>query len=168
MANYFIPVLIIIVLVICIIKKVSAYNAFVEGAKQSLSLSFSLYPYLSAIFIAVALMKASGLDVLLTDLTSPLFNLLGIPTELVNLIILRPFTGSGSLALLSDIYAKYGVDSYVSRCASIIMGSTETVFYVSALYFATARVGRTAKVVLIALFCSFIGCILACLLCRIM
>ncbi|MDD4833027.1 MAG: spore maturation protein, partial [Clostridia bacterium] len=93
---------------------------------------------------------------------------LGVPAELSELIILRPFTGSGSIAILNDIYAQYGVDSYVGRCASVIMGVSETVFYIAGVYFAKTEIKKLGCAIPVALVCSFIGCILACLFCRIM
>lgn len=79
-------------------------------------------------FITVNALQASGLEKYLTEFFAPPFRLLGIPEEVVKLVLLRPFSGSGSLAILTDVYKNYGVDSYVGRCASVIMGSSETVF----------------------------------------
>ena len=166
--TYVLPVLLIFSLVYAFIKKVKVYDCFVEGAKTSWHLTVSIFPYLFAMFLLVGLMRQSGFSSWLSSTLAPVFNLIGIPTELIELVLLRPFSGSGSLALLSQIYQQYGADSYVSRCASVVMGSTETVFYVSAVYFANTKVKNTGWAVPIALFCTLIGCILACLLCRMM
>ena len=99
---------------------------------------------------------------------APPFKLLGIPSEVVQLVLLRPFSGSGSLAILTDVYNTYGVDSYVGRCASVIMGSSETVFYVASVYFAGTKVKKTGWAIPIALACNLLGSVIACLLCRIM
>ena len=166
--NYVIPVILILVLVYGLIKRVNVYNSFVLGAKKSFDLSLSVFPYLAATFIMVNCLRASGLDTYLVRFLAPPFKLVGVPSEVVQLMLLRPFTGSGSLAILSDVYKQYGVDSYVGRCASCIFGSSETVFYVASVYFAGTKVKRTGFAIPIALFCNFVGGIVACLLCRVM
>ena len=164
--NYVVPILLIAVLVYGLIKRVNVYDSFVLGAKKSFSLSLNIFPYLAAIFIMVNAMHASGVDVWVTKIFAPPFKLLGVPTEVVQLVLLRPFSGSGSLAILTDVYKTYGVDSYVGRCASVIMGSSETVFYVASVYFAETKVKRTGWAIPIALFCNLLGSVVACLLCK--
>ncbi|MBO4412583.1 MAG: spore maturation protein, partial [Clostridia bacterium] len=135
MSVYIIPIFIIFLLLYASYKNLNTYNIFVNGAKGAINLVVEIFPYIVAILISVALFKVSGLADLLTRLVSPVFNFLGIPTEVSELILLRPFTGSGSFAILNDILKTYGADSYISRCACTIMGSSETVFYVAAVYF---------------------------------
>ncbi len=166
--NYVVPVLLITVLVYGLIKRVNVYDGFVLGAKKSFDLSLSIFPYLAATFIMVNCLRASGLDIYLVRFLSPPFRLVGVPTEVVQLMLLRPFTGSGSLAVLADVYKQYGVDSYVGRCASCIFGSSETVFYVASVYFAGTKVKHTGFAIPIALFCNLVGGIAACLLCKVM
>ena len=166
--NYVVPVLLIAVLVTGLIKRVNVYDSFVLGAKKSFNLSLSIFPYLAAIFIMVNALHASGLDVYITRIFAPPFKLLGVPSEVVQLVLLRPFSGSGSLAILTDVYNTYGVDSYIGRCASVIMGSSETVFYVASVYFAGTRVKRTGWAIPIALLCNLLGSVVACLLCKVM
>lgn len=166
--SYVVPLLLIAVLVTGLVKRVNVYDGFVLGAKKSVNLCLSVFPYLAATFIMVNALHASGLDAYLTKLLSPPFALMGIPSEVVQLILLRPFSGSGSLAILSDVFRQYGADSYVGRCASVIMGSSETVFYVASVYFAGTKVKRTGWAIPIALFCNLLGAVIACLLCRVM
>lgn len=166
--NYIVPIILILTLAYGLIKRVNVYDSFVLGAKQSFNLSLSIFPYLAATFIMVNALRASGLDVYVTRFLSPPFALLGVPSEVVNLMFLRPFSGSGSLAILTDVYKQYGVDSYVSRCASCIYGSSETVFYVASVYFAGTKVKKTGAAIPIALFCNLVGGVVACLLCRIL
>ncbi len=168
MFDYIVPLIFIVVIVFGLIKKVNCYDAFVLGAKQSFPLALDIFPYVASMFMVIELMRVSGVDNYLVQFLTPVFNFAGIPTELIELCILRPFTGSGSLALLKEIYVKYGVDTYVGRCASIIMGSTETVFYVASVYFCKSKVNKLGFALPIAIFCSTVGCILACLLCKIM
>lgn len=149
-------------------KNLNTYNIFVNGAKGAIDLVVSIFPYIVAIMASVALMRVSGLMDLLTSLISPVFNLLGIPPEVSELVLLRPFTGSGSFALLNDIYTTYGADSYIARCASVIAGSSETVFYVATVYFSGTKVKKLLYAIPCALVASFASAILSCLLCRIM
>lgn len=164
--NYAVPIILIIILAYGLIKRVNVYNSFVLGAKKSFDLSLSIFPYLAAMFVMVNALRASGLDTYLIRFFAPPFALLGIPNEVVQLLLLRPFSGSGSLAILADVYKQYGVDTYIGRCASVIMGSSETVFYVASVYFAETKVKKTGFAIPIALFCNLVGGVCACLLCR--
>ncbi len=146
----------------------NTYNIFVKGAKGAIELVVSIFPYIVAIMVSVALMRTSGLTDLLTRLVSPIFNFLGIPNQVSELVLLRPFTGSGSFALLNDIYSQYGPDSYISRCASVIMGSSETVFYVATVYFSQTKVKKLLYAIPCALVASLVAAVLSCLLCRVM
>lgn len=168
MSVYVVPIFIILVLLYASYKNLNTYNIFVKGAKGAIDLVVSIFPYIVAIMISVALMRTSGLTDLLTKLVSPIFNFLGIPSEVSELVLLRPFTGSGSFALLNDIYAQYGPDSYVARCASVIMGSSETVFYVATVYFSQTKVKKLLYAIPCALVASLVAAVLSCLLCRIM
>ncbi len=166
--NYVLPILLIAVLVTGLVKRVNVYDGFVCGAKKSIDLSLSVFPYLAAVFVMVNALHASGADVYITKILAPPFSLLGIPQEVVQLILLRPFSGSGSLAILTDVYNTYGTDSYIGRCASVIMGSSETVFYVASVYFAGTKVRHTGWAIPIALACNLLGAVAACLLCRVL
>lgn len=166
--SYLVPVIIVLSLVYATVNKVNCYNSFVLGAKNSLPTIVAILPYMMAMFVMVALLRASGLGTLLASWLAVPFGWIGIPTELAELVLLRPFSGSGSVALLTEIYNEYGTDSYIARCASVIMGSSETVFYVSAVYFGATPVKKIGTALPIALFCNIVGCILACLLCRVM
>ena len=128
----------------------------------------SLFPFVAAVIIAVELMRASGLYNVFNFVFSPLLKLLGIPEELSQLALLRPFSGSGSLALLNDVFTAYGPDSYVGRCASVMFGSTETVFYIATVYFSGTKVRRLGGALVIALACCVLSAALACLLCKFM
>lgn len=165
---YIIPVLIISLLVFARIKKIETYNVFVKGAKGAFELVLSIFPFIATIMIMVAVMRASGLTNIIISLLAPIFNFLGIPVEVSELVLLRPFTGSGSYAILSDIYNTYGADTYISRCASVIMGTSETIFYVVAVYFSQTKVKKLSYAIPLALVLSLFGTIIACLICRIL
>ncbi len=168
MFTYILPILILALIVFCIFKKINVYNTFTQGVKKALPLIYSLFPYLCSIFIMTELFSVSGLSDKIIKLLSPVFNKIGIDGKLTPLIILKPFSGSGSLAILSDILSSCGADSYVGRTACCIYGSSETIFYVSAVYFARCKNKKLFTPILICLFSTFCSCIVACLLCKIM
>ena len=120
------------------------------------------------IMLALKLMQASGFDALITKAVSPLLTWTGIPSELTYLVILRPVSGSGSIAMLSEIYTKYGADSYISRCASLIVDGSDTIFYMAGVYFAETKVKNIGLAILLALIVSIVGAIVGCWLCRFM
>lgn len=162
------PFVFIAAFVFAFVKKVNAYGSFIQGAKEAVPLAVSLFPFVAAVIIAVELMRASGLYNVFNFVFSPFLKLLGIPEELSQLALLRPFSGSGSLALLNDVFTAYGPDSYVGRCASVMFGSTETVFYIATVYFSGTKVRRLGGALVIALACCVLSAALACLLCKFM
>ncbi len=168
MAVYIIPIFIIFVLVFSLFKKINAYDSFVSGAKQAVDLCINTFPFLVAIFSIVELLQASGLSNVISSLASPLFNVFGIPSELTEFLIIRPFTGSGSIGMLSNLFSLYGPDSYISRCACVIMSCSETTFYVVAVYFSTTKIKKLRYVIPVCLISAFLGSIIACGICRIM
>lgn len=162
-----IPVIFIAVFLYAAAKRVNVYDSFTEGIKDAVKFTLSLLPCLAAVFMMCELFERSGLADLLTKVLSPVFGFLGIPTELTKLILIKPFSGNGSIAYLNEIITEYGADSYIARCACVCFGSSETVFYISAVYFAGLKVKRLAIPVACVLAGSFISAIVACLLCRV-
>lgn len=165
---FVIPALFIAVFVTAAVKRVNVYEGFTAGVKDALRFTANLLPCLAAIFIMCELFEVSGLSDLLTELLSPFFGFLGVPEELTKLILIKPFSGSGSLAYLTEIISFYGADSYVARCACVLYGSSETVFYISAVYFAGIKTKGLARPILIVLLATLLSTALACALCRIM
>ncbi len=161
------PLLFLLLFVFAAIKRVKLYDCFTEGVKGAVPLVLSLFPYLAVILMLSELFEQSGLSAVLTKALSPVFSFLGIPPEISKLVLLKPFSGSGSTALLSEILKTYGADSYISRCACACYGSSETVFYISAIYYAGVEKKGRALPIFIALLSGFAGTIAACLLCRI-
>lgn len=162
-----IPLLFLILFIYALFRRVKLYDCFTEGVKGAVPLVVSLFPYLVSILILSELFEQSGLSARLTQALSPLFSFLGIPPEIGKLVLVKPFSGSGSTALLSEILASFGADSYIGRCACVAYGSSETVFFVSAVYFAGSK-KKLAKPILIALIVNFFSLVLGCLLCRIL
>ena len=159
---FIIPILIIGLLIYGLIKKIKCYGCFVNGAKNAVELVVGIFPYIVAIFLAIELMRVSGLTTIFSIILSPILYVLGIPTELCELIVIRPFSGSGSLAILENIYTTYGVDSYIANCADIIIGSTDSIFYISTIYFSGTNVKKLLYAIPIALFCTFFAIIISC------
>lgn len=164
--SYLIPTFVIIVFLVCFCKKVPVYDGFMRGVKKSLPLIYAIFPYLVGISLLTEIFTISGISQGLTKLLSPLLNKVGINSELVPLIILKPFSGSGSLSYLATIYQNFGADSYIARCASCIYGSSETIFYVSSVYFATCKNKKIFLPVLIAIISSLCSVLVVCLICR--
>ena len=166
--RYFVPLLILAVFIIAFIKKIKPYDSFIEGAKSAVPFAVNLFPYLVCIFILTELFEVSGLTNLLCKVLSPVFSFLGIPKELTSLVLIKPFSGSGALATLSEIFSTYGVDSYLARCACVIYGSSETVFYIASVYFAGAKKRNLTLPIIISLFAGIVSNVFACFICKIM
>ena len=168
MVNIFLPLLLITLFIYATIKKQKPYDNFILGAKESIPLAVSVFPYLVAIFILTELFEISGLSDAVTSFLAPAFKFLGIPPELAKLVIIKPFSGSGSLGILSDVYLRYGVDSYIARCASCIYGSSETTFYIASVYFAKTKSKSLFLPISISLIATFISTIFACFICLVL
>ena len=163
-----IPFIFIAVFFIAAFKKVKIFESFSTGVGEAVNFTLSILPNLAAIFMMCAVFEASGLADKLTEFLSPAFSFLGIPKELTKLVLIKPFSGSGSLAYLTQIIKTYGADSYISRCACVCFGSSETVFYISAVYFAKIKVKGLAAAIAIVIIATFISTVLGCLICKIM
>lgn len=144
-----VPVVILLIVIYGVIEKNKVYDTFLEGAKEGLQVVINIFPTLIGIFLAVGALRASGIIDLIINIIRPVLNVLSIPAEIMPLAILRPISGSASMAVATDIMSKYGVDNIIGIIASTIMGSTETTFYTIALY--TSAVGiKKIRFVLIA------------------
>ena len=165
---FIIPAIFIIVLGCAAIKKVNVFSCFTSGIESALKFVLALLPCLAAVFMMCALFEESGLSELMIKLTSPAFSFFGVPEELTKLILIKPLSGSGSLAYLTEILNEYGADSYIARCACVCYGSSETVFYISAVYFAGMKAKGLMKPIVISLFSALVATVLACALCKIM
>lgn len=157
MSAAFIPACILFVLGYALYKRTDVYGAFVEGAADALRVIVRILPYMAAMLIALNAFRSSGAMAALIRLLSPILEAVQMPAELVPLAVLRPFSGSASLAILSDLYAQYGPDSFIGLAASVMMGSSETIFYTVALYFGAVSVTKTRHAVPAALLSGIIG-----------
>lgn len=164
--TYVLPILLGLLFLYCFIKKIPAYDYFTAGAGEAVNLVISIFPFLVAIFAFITLMNLSGISAFLCKYLAPILSVLGIPSELAELIILRPFSGNGSLAIVRDIFAKYGADSYVGRCASVVIGASDTIFYVTAVYLSTTKIKKLRFTIPVCLIACFAGSVAACMLVR--
>ncbi|MBO6576370.1 MAG: spore maturation protein [Rhodothermales bacterium] len=124
-------------------KKVPVYEEFVEGAKGGFEVAVTIIPYLVAILFAIAMFRASGAMDFMIDGLRGVLGLIGVPSEVLPMMILRPLTGSGSAAIVLDMIQQYGQDSILVKMAATMFGSTETTFYVIAVYFGAVNVKKT-------------------------
>lgn len=166
MTSYIIPLIFLTVVVMASFKKQNAYRTFISGTKDAIPLVVEVFPFLLAVMTAVELFQASGVSTAVSNFLAPVMSLVGIPSELTELILIRPLSGAGSLAVLDGIFSSYGVDTYIGACASLIYGSSETAFYVSAVYFSGSSVKNLRFALPVALFSSFAGCVVGCFLLR--
>ena len=152
-------------LVLAVSKK-DLYASFTEGAAQGLRTTVGLLPTLVLLMTSISMLSASGASEMISSLVSPLLEKIGVPSELTPLILIRPVSGSGSTALLSELYSKYGADSIPGLCASVMFASTDTVVYVIAVYFSAARVKHTRHTLPVAAAVMLLSVFLSCALVR--
>ena len=161
-----VPMMLILFVGYALYKKVNVYDSFVEGGKKALKLAYVVFPFVSSVLIMIALFRESGLSEMLTAALEKPLSAVGIPPSMAELLLLRPFSGSGTLAYFETLLQKYGGNSFEAKCAAVIMGSSETIFYVDAVNFSGTNVKKLRGAIAISLFCSFLGAVCACLLCR--
>jgi spore maturation protein B len=156
-----IPVLLVGIPLVGLIRGVKVYDVFIEGAKEGFDVAVKIIPFLVGILVAIGMFRGSGAMDLLMSLLRPLAGSTGFPAELVPLAILRSLTGSGSLAYATDLIKTSGADSPIARMAATLYGSSETTFYVLAVYFGAVAVRRTRHAVPAALVGDVVAAIAA-------
>lgn len=166
--NLLIPLIFLLSFLFAVLRKVRVYDSFTEGVKGALPLIMSVFPYIAAVMMLTKLFEVSGLEGKLLRLLAPFFRGLGIPEEIAPLVLIKPLSGNGSTAVLSDIVANCGVDSYAARCACVAYGSSETVFYIGAVYFSEVKRKKFTAALVISLFSYFASVVLCCFLCKFM
>lgn len=170
--NYFlallVPAIFLASFIFALFKKVRVYDSFTTGMKGAIPLITSIFPYIASVTMLSLLLQVSGLERKMTEWLSPVFSFFGVPEEIAPLVFVKPLSGSGSIAVLSEILNRYGVDSYIARCACVAYGSSETIFYIGAVYFAGIKRKRLTLALVISLLSYFLSLLLCCALCRIM
>lgn len=140
---WFVPLVIALILVTAIFKKVDILRVFTEAAREGLTTTVSLLPTLILLMTCVGMLRASGGLFEITKLLAPVAEMLGLPSEVVPLALLRPLSGSGALVIFEDLLSQVGADSMAGRVASVLMGSTETTFYTIAVYYGAIGIRKT-------------------------
>lgn len=163
-----IPIIIVIVILYGLKEKQKVFDIFLDGAKEGIEIVIGLFPTLLGIFLAIGLLRNSGILDFIISIISPITNLLKVPSQILPLAMLRPISGSASMGIAVDIMEMYGVDSLIGKITSTIMGSTETTFYTIAIYTACVKVKKIRFVLVAALLADLAGMITSVIICQIM
>ncbi|MBF0709057.1 spore maturation protein [Alkalihalobacillus hwajinpoensis] len=154
---WIIPLLIGFILAYGTWKRVPTYETFVEGGKEGLSIAVSIVPYLVGMMVAISVFRASGAMAFLSGLLRVPLEAIGVPTEIVPLALIRPISGTGALAMTTDIISTYGPDSFIGRLASTMQGSTDTTLYVITVYFGAIGIKRMGNALKVGLLADLVG-----------
>lgn len=157
MSVLMIPIVVFIIVFYGAYKKIDVYNSFITGSKESFDMIMHLFPTMLAMVFAVNIFIKSGLLQDITKFINPFLHILNIPSEIIPMALIRPISGSSSLAILNNILENYGPDSFVGRLASVMQGSTDTTFYVLTLYFGSIGIKKIKYALWAGLFADFIG-----------
>ncbi len=167
LSKYIIPFLLVgIPFYALAFKKVKVYESFVVGAKDGFTIAVRIIPYLVAILVAIGMFRASGALDLLLNFLSPVLSLIGFPPENLPLAIMRPLSGSGSLGLLTDLVNQHGTDSLYAKIGATMFGSTETTFYVLAVYFGSVGIRKSRHALAAGLIADAVGVFSAVYICQ--
>ena len=143
MTDYIVPTIVVGILIYAAVKRVNVFSAFCEGAEEGLKTCVEILPALVLLIVVIGIFRASGAVDALTEMLRPLCDAAGFPAEVMPLVILRPFSGSGAMAVYNEVAAECGADSLAERTAAVLIGSSETTFYTLAVYFSAVKVKRT-------------------------
>lgn len=163
-----VPLFIAGIVIFGLAKKVAVYDAFIDGAKQGLETVVRILPYVVGFVFAINIFTASGCFDYIAAALSPVLEPAGIPPEILPLALMRPFSGSASIGILATILQRYGPDSFVGRCASTLMGSSETLFYTTALYYGSVGVKKTRYTIPAALIAEAFGLVASVFFCNLL
>lgn len=162
------PLLILIIVIEAIKEKKNVFDIFLKGGIDGVSITLKIFPTLIGLFMAIGMLRSSGIIDFLTQIISPILYLIHFPREVVPLALLRPISGSASMAVATDIIKNNGADSFVGLLASVIMGSTETTLYTIAVYTSSVKIKNTRGILIAALAADFTGIIVSLLICELM
>lgn len=151
------PVCVCVIVLFGLIRRVPVFSTFVSGAKEGFQSAIEILPTLVGLVTAVTMLKASGALDLFSSFIAPVAEWIGLPPEVVPLALLRPVSGSGSIAILSNLFENYDPDSLIGRIASVMMGSTETTFYAIAVYYGAVGIKKTRHTIPAAVTADFIS-----------
>lgn len=160
------PMVILFIIIYGIREKNKVFDSFLDGAKDGFKTTISILPTLVGLFFAIGALRSSGVLDLIIKITTPVLNILNFPSELMPLAILRPISGSASIAVATDLMKNFGVDTLIGNIASTIMGATETTLYTIAIYTSCVKVKKTRYILLAALTADVVGIIASNIVCR--
>lgn len=158
---WILPAILLIILTVGLVKKVPLYEAFTEGAKDGFSVAVNIIPYLVAILVSISMLRASGAIDMCGSLLSGVLTKISAPVDVLPLMIVRSLSGSAALGVFSDIANNFGPDAYATKLAAVIVGSSETTFYVLAVYFGAVKIAKVRYALLTGLIADAIGIMVA-------
>lgn len=167
-SNLAMPILILGIVVYGLKEKINVFDTFLEGAKEGLEITLSIFPTLIGLFVAIGALRASGVLDIISNIITPILNIINFPSEVMPLALIRPISGSSSIAVATDIMKNFGVDSLIGTIASTIMGSTETTLYTIAIYTSCVKIKKTRGVLGAALIADIVGIVASVVICRIL
>ncbi len=167
-SNLAMPLIILLIVMYGLLEKNKVFDDFLEGAKEGIEIVFSILPTLIGLFVAIGALRNSGVLDMIIRIITPLLNVIHFPSEIMPLAMLRPISGSGSIAVATDIMKTYGVDNSIGMMASVIMGSTETTLYTIAIYTSCVKIKKTRFVLLASLVADMVGMLVSVGICRIL
>jgi len=147
--------------VYAICKKVPIYETFISGAKEGFKVGVMIIPYLVAILVAIGMFRASGAIDMLSTALSPVLNKIGMPADLLPLAIIRPLSGSGALGVMTEIASTHGADAFITKMAAVMVGCSETTFYVLTVYFGSVGISKFRHALWAGLIADFVSIIAA-------
>lgn len=163
-----VPIIILFIILYAVKEKIEIFDLFLKGATEGIEITLKIFPTLIGLFLAIGMLNSSGILDFTTMIISPVLNLIGFPKEIVPLAILRPISGSASMAIATNIIKQNGVDSFIGILAAVIMGSTETTLYTIAVYTSSVKIKDTRGIIIACLAADITGIMLSFLVCKLM
>ncbi len=160
------PAILILILTMGLAKKVPLYETFTDGAKDGFKVAVNIIPYLVAIIVAISMFRASGIIDLVGQVFAPILSKFNVPADTIPIMIVRSLSGSAALGVFSDIANNLGPDSYATKLSAVMVGSSETTFYVLAVYFGAVGISKLRYALLVGILADFIGIVAAISVCN--
>lgn len=167
-SNLAMPMMIFVIIFYGVKEKVNVFDLFLKGAKEGIEIVVRIFPTLIGLFLAIGMLRSSGIISKIVEIINPIISIVNIPSEIMPLALLRPISGSASIAVATDIMQQYGTDSLIGMIASTIMGSTETTFYTIAVYTSVVGIKKIRFILIASLAADIAGMIASVVICRIL
>lgn len=168
LSNIAMPLIIFLILMHGVVERRKIFDMFLEGAEEGVKLTLNIFPTLVGLFVAISLLRSSGIIDFLINCISPVLNVINFPKEIMPLAMLRPISGNASIAVATDIIRNFGVDSKIGLMAATIMGSTETTIYTIAVYTSSIKINKTRFVLVASLLADIAGIVTSVIICQYM